>query len=279
MAINKITTNNTTLLDLTGDDLTSDTSKVANGMKYHGRDGNQYTGTFSGGTQPTLYPPIITGGVNEVSWANNTSNGDFAVTLTADVNGTPVTSPLTITEQMDGQILTITASATNFQSATTTIELTYMAGDSLISITGWTTTSNVGAYISFPQFSSGNVTNLKAHYGTSDIVSDNSGKYYFPISIINGNNNIALKFIATSACTLTKMEIGIGIEPTIIGEWSSVSGIQANPFASNWAMSIYVNGNLIADNTKTSSTYYISNTFSQALSVGDEITFIVNVSV
>lgn len=83
-----------------------------------------------GGSQPTLFAPIVTGGVNTVSWANDTRNGGFTVTIAADVDGTPVTSPLTITQQMDGSTLTITASAANFQSGVTTILLSYISGSS-----------------------------------------------------------------------------------------------------------------------------------------------------
>ena len=88
-----------------------------------------------GGTQPSLFAPVITGGVNTVSWSNNPSNGDYPVTLTATVDGATVTSPLTITQQMDGKTLTVTASATNFQSTSSTILLEYIeSGNSLISI-------------------------------------------------------------------------------------------------------------------------------------------------
>lgn len=78
-----------------------------------------------GGQQPTLYPPVVTGGVNEVSWANDTRNGGFNPTITAVVDGQTVTSPLTITEQMDGKTLTITASATNFNDGVTAVTLQY----------------------------------------------------------------------------------------------------------------------------------------------------------
>ena len=85
-----------------------------------------------GGPQPTLFAPVITGAVNEVSWTNDTRNGGFQVTITATVDGQTVTSPLTITEQMDGKTLTITASATNFQDATTTEVLSYVSGDTSV---------------------------------------------------------------------------------------------------------------------------------------------------
>ena len=88
-----------------------------------------------GGNQPTLFAPVVSGSVNSVSWSNDTRNGGFAVTLAADVDGTPVTSPLTITQQMDGSTLTITASAAKFQSAVTTILLSYInPSSSLISV-------------------------------------------------------------------------------------------------------------------------------------------------
>ena len=74
---------------------------------------------------PTLFAPIITAGVNTVSWANDTRNGGFTVTLSATVDGVAVTSPLTITEEMDGKKLIVTASAENFESANDEFVLSY----------------------------------------------------------------------------------------------------------------------------------------------------------
>lgn len=79
-----------------------------------------------GGEQPILYSPIITGATNSVSWTNDTRNGGFAVTLSATIDGVAVTSPLTITQAMDGKTLIVTASAENFQSSETEIVLAYI---------------------------------------------------------------------------------------------------------------------------------------------------------
>lgn len=86
-----------------------------------------------GGPQPTLFAPTVTGGVNTIAWSNNTQNGGFDVTLTAVVDGTTVTSPLTITQEMDGKTLTITASATNFEDSVTTVTLQYTSASPLTS--------------------------------------------------------------------------------------------------------------------------------------------------
>lgn len=83
----------------------------------------------AGGPQPTLFAPIITGAVNQVSWANDTRNGGFNPTITAVVDGQTVTSPLIITQEMDGKTLIVTASATNFNDGVTTMILTYVSGD------------------------------------------------------------------------------------------------------------------------------------------------------
>lgn len=62
MAYNKFVSGNTVLLDLSNDDLDSDTSKVPSGLKYHGKDGIQYTGTAVN-PQYKFYEPIVGGGL------------------------------------------------------------------------------------------------------------------------------------------------------------------------------------------------------------------------
>ena len=80
-----------------------------------------------GGNQPTLFAPNLYGGINTMSWDNSSSNGMFPVSLAANVEGTPVTSPLTITEQMHGKTLTVTASSPNFVSSSSTTTLNYVS--------------------------------------------------------------------------------------------------------------------------------------------------------
>lgn len=79
-----------------------------------------------GGEQPTLFAPVITAGVNTVSWENNSQNGGFPVTLSAEVDGTSVEKPLTITEDMDGKTLSINASSENFISNSTSVKLAHL---------------------------------------------------------------------------------------------------------------------------------------------------------
>ena len=81
-----------------------------------------------GGEQPTLFAPIVTAGLNEMSWKNDTNNGGFPVDISADVGGETVTSPLSITEDMDGKTLTITASADKFKSASAQTAISYVSG-------------------------------------------------------------------------------------------------------------------------------------------------------
>ena len=78
-----------------------------------------------GGEQPTLFPPIVTIDINNISWKNDTKNGGFNVSITAEVDGETVTSPLTVTEDMKGKTLIITASAENFESSASEIEIVY----------------------------------------------------------------------------------------------------------------------------------------------------------
>ena len=100
---------------------------------YNGKKRFSVVAVLGGGfEQPTLFAPIITSGVNVVSWANDTRNGGFPVTITATVDGVEVSSPLAITEEMDGKILEVTASATNFEAATTTENLRFLDISSLL---------------------------------------------------------------------------------------------------------------------------------------------------
>ncbi len=100
---------------------------------YNGKKVFSVVAVLGGGLeQPTLFAPIITSGLNTVSWANDTRNGAFPVTLSATVDGVEVTSPLTITEEMDGKTLEVTASATNFEAASTTETLRFLDISSLL---------------------------------------------------------------------------------------------------------------------------------------------------
>lgn len=84
MANNKFTANGQVLLDLTTDDLTSDTSKVANGLKYHGRDGVQYTGTHGDKTETTATESLnMASGDQVISAASGTTLSQVTVTKPA----------------------------------------------------------------------------------------------------------------------------------------------------------------------------------------------------
>lgn len=121
MAYNKFITNNTTLLDLTGDDLTNDTSKVANGYKYHGRDGVQYTGTGSGGGSAYSITTNIT---------NGTASG--ATGTYPDATGTTTTAQVTITPASNYALptsVTVVGATSNYNATTGVITLTNATGN------------------------------------------------------------------------------------------------------------------------------------------------------
>ena len=82
-------------------------------------------GISVGGDQPTLFAPVVTGGVNSISWENNPDNGAFG-TVVGTIDGNVVTSPLTITQAMDGKTLVLTASETDFLDAVTSIPISYI---------------------------------------------------------------------------------------------------------------------------------------------------------
>lgn len=87
---------------------------------------NNPTTVFSGdGVQPTLFSPYINKVNNEVTFGNSPSNGDFLVTITATIDGVAVTSPVTITSELNGKTLIVTARASNFNDAVSTLVLEY----------------------------------------------------------------------------------------------------------------------------------------------------------
>ena len=83
---------------------------------------------------PQLYPAIVNGGYNEVSWENNPNNGAFG-RVVARIDDSVVSSPLVITQEMDGKDLIIDAIDENFDPNSTTINLAYLQeGTSVIAI-------------------------------------------------------------------------------------------------------------------------------------------------
>ena len=78
---------------------------------------------------PEIFPPIIVEMFDQVQWKNNEKNGNFAVTITATVDGEEVTSPLMITEEMNGKNLIIKAECENFKGTEHRIPLVYRALD------------------------------------------------------------------------------------------------------------------------------------------------------
>lgn len=72
-------------------------------------------GSGEGGNQPTLFAPTITVSGNTVTWERDTRNGGFGDTLAANVEGQVVTSPLTITQQLDRKTLQVKSVALNFK--------------------------------------------------------------------------------------------------------------------------------------------------------------------
>ena len=81
--------------------------------------------SISGGTQPTLFEPTVTEGLNNVTWSTNSKNGGFAVTTVGRIDQTEVTSPLTITSDMSGKTLYITSDAEYFNQSQKIITLQY----------------------------------------------------------------------------------------------------------------------------------------------------------
>lgn len=172
MAYNKFTHKNEVLLDLTQDDLTDDTSKVMQGFKYHGRDGVQYVGSGSGGEKPQLFAPIVTPALNKISWSNDSRNGGFPVSIIATLDDQTVTSPLTITEDFNGKVLTITASSNGFESVVKDVNLSWVNPEDLsVKFTRNTTIQSGSSYRPYAILSyySYGGKSVYLGYGTADL--------------------------------------------------------------------------------------------------------------
>ena len=81
--------------------------------------------SISGGTQPTLFEPTVIEGINNIAWSTNANNGGFAVTTVGRIDQNVVTSPLTITSDMNGKTLYITSDAEYFNQSQKIITLQY----------------------------------------------------------------------------------------------------------------------------------------------------------
>lgn len=146
----------------------------------------------TGGNQPTLFAPIITIGRNVVSWSNDLDNGGFEVTLSADVSGSSVSSPLTITQQMDKQTLRVVASSQNFEDGVSSTVLSYITP--LISTIN---PSNYSSDVSYPytylKFLGFNVPDAYVIYNDIEYRLDSSESMYIPVDL-SQNNNLYLEF-------------------------------------------------------------------------------------
>lgn len=149
-----------------------------------------------GGEQPKLFAPIVTAGLNQISWKNDTRNGGFSVSITATIDGEIVTSPLTITEDMNGKTLTVTASAENFESNTEKIEILYtsteVTGFEVYSYLPLTENDTLTQYYrngAWCPYNNGNVTNniTTTGDGTNQINSNFITKVIGNLSASTGN--------------------------------------------------------------------------------------------
>ncbi len=154
-----------------------------------------------GGNQPTLFAPNLYGGINTMSWGNSSSNGMFPVSLAANVEGTPVTQPLTITEQMHGKTLTVTASSPNFVSSSSTTTLNYVSlSKTMILPSNYTPdVENPYIYLKFVGFGAGS-THRVLYNGTEYIleISTDHNCLFIPIDLTQ-DNELDLEIYTTSA--------------------------------------------------------------------------------
>ena len=232
-----------------------------------------------GGEQPQLFAPVVTGGVNSISWANNPDNGGFEVTLTADVDGTQVTSPLTITQAMDGSTLTITASATNFESNSTIIQISYMDAQSLISMTGYSGLANKCTWCVYVPANARTyeIGGDAIEDGTTYSYSSNYNCYLMEVPIGNTPKQFSFKMKATD--TIARLTTSIN-NTGRTGWYSGVYTHDADycttitTFSASW----YINGTLVASGQSQNSYSCVITGLSVPVTVDDIITLIVNIT-
>lgn len=227
------------------------------------------TGTYEGGggQQPQLFAPVITGGVNEISWANDTRNGGFEVTIAADVDGVTVTSPLTITEEMDGSTLTITASAENFASNSAIVEISFM-------------TSNCGIFTNKP-ITKYNYVGLKLGKGISvdGVVIDDAEYVYMSGS----NTGIQFTGYAKFDNSLTQQTVSyVQRDPLPLGEFKKDTIWGKGNGARLYSGEATISVTLINEDGISSTKSFAGNKFWQVptdfWSSGTTVTFIANVT-
>lgn len=242
MEANKIILNGKTLIDLTSD--TALEEDVIDGKIFHKPDGSVGTGRavralekqekaisiIENGTtevlpdegftlskvtintnvesekveQPSLFPPIITSYINSISWKNDTQNGGFIVVITGTIDGVEVTSPLKITEDMNGKTLVITATSPNFAVWTQSIDLEYL---------------NLGTSKFTARFPSGH-TPERVGFGASN---GNKGTVVFdPVSVSAQLEQISdtTFYVETNECILRCVESG-NIDSSSVGQGMS----------------------------------------------------------
>lgn len=233
----------------------------------------------SGGEQPQLFASVVSGGYNEISWTNNPSNGDFTVALTADVDGTPVTSPLLITQAMDGKTLTVTASAENFESKSIQVLLSYISASSIISMTGYTgSQTNVRAYYGIETTNKSLIT---AKFAGVDYVQESSSNNKFSFMIDIGNNPLAFEMVMPQNDTIKYISCGIVGNPYYKGDpfWHdtpSGGGGDVQTAIQTNSVSILKNG--VEVFAKSGNKAEISQSVSIPVQAGDVLTFFTNIT-
>lgn len=229
---------------------------------------------------PVLFAPVVTGGFNEISWANNPSNGDFDVTLTADVDGTPVTSPLTITQAMDGKMLTITASATNFQDGVTQISLSYLNAPSLISMTGYSG-SETRCRI-FTGIRTSNNVALKATFDGTDYTPGNIYKDKFSFMVDIGNTPLGYTMTATNDGVIDRITCGLVGQPYNTGDpsWGETpAGGGGDVKTGIQTINVTIYKNDVVMWTKSGSNRSdVGESVNISIQTGDVLTFIYNIA-
>ena len=211
--------------------------------------------------RPTLFPPVITGGYNQISWVTDPRNGSFDVVTSATLDGVDITGDTLYIEAEDAdKHLIVTSRCNNFESTSVDILIYHMsAQSSLISISDGKATSDYGLCVEVSD------TDILVPQGYET----NVGNKYFSYKTTTDGNGDASESLTFSVAALSDQRPST-FKLSVVDEDDDI-----------------IRGSVSWTITKNGTTVYTGTSDSAELSIpaevtweqGDDLEFIVNATV